>query len=149
MTWGRVATGLERRGRPSYRRWMTSDIPTVVSKGSMSLSPGSTPGIQRFTAFDDEGVWVGTAETRGGEASAWHVHPGHDTYVYVLSARIRIEHGPGGADAVEAVPGEFLKIPRGVVHREGNPSPDDGEVVVVRIGSGPLVENVEGPEPPA
>jgi quercetin dioxygenase-like cupin family protein len=107
---------------------MESDIPTVVSKGSMSLSPGSTPGIQRFTAFDDEGVWMGTAETRGGEVSAWHVHPGHDTYVYVLSARIRIEHGPSGADAVEAAPGEFLKIPRGVVHREGNPSRGPGRV---------------------
>jgi uncharacterized RmlC-like cupin family protein len=56
-----------------------------------------------------------------------------------------MESGPGGRDVVEAGPGDFLLVPPGAIHREGNPADEDGTVIVVRSGSGPPVTNVEGP----
>lgn len=47
----------------------------------------------------------------------------------------------------EATVDDFVLIPRGIVHRESNPGDEPSRVVVTRVGSGPLVENVDGPEP--
>lgn len=65
--------------------------------------------------------------------------------IYVLTGRLRMESGPGGASVVEAGPGDFLFVPRGSIHREGNPTEVEGTVVVVRSGRGDPVANVEGP----
>ena len=37
-----------------------------------------------------------------GVASGWHIHPGRDTYMYVVSGSLVLEFGPGGRDRVEA-----------------------------------------------
>jgi uncharacterized RmlC-like cupin family protein len=52
------------------------------------------------------------------------VHPGHDTYVFQTEGRLRLEFGPGGSESVEGGPGDFVLIPKGVVHREGIPAPN-------------------------
>jgi hypothetical protein len=36
-------------------------------------------------------------------------------------------------------------VPRGAIHREGNPGGEPSEIVVVRSGHGPVVINVVGP----
>lgn len=123
-----------------------SDVPTVVRAGSLSPAAGSTAGIERFTAFEDDASWVGTARTAPGSISGWHVHPGHDTYALVLSGALRIESGAGGRTVTDAGPGDFMKIPKGVTHREGNPSDVEGDLVVIRVGTGPLVVNLDGPD---
>jgi hypothetical protein len=38
-------------------------------------------------------------------------------------------------------------VPPHTVHRESNPSEDEQVVIGIRIGTGPTVVNVDGPEP--
>jgi uncharacterized RmlC-like cupin family protein len=47
---------------------------------------------------------------------------------------------------VEAGPGDFIRVPKGVVHREGNPSAQPADIIVVRAGRGESTYNVAGPE---
>jgi quercetin dioxygenase-like cupin family protein len=78
--------------------------------------------------------------------SRWHVHPGHDAYAYIEQGSVRIEYGPGGGEAVELGPGDFGHVPAGIVHREGNPGDSPNKGIVFRIGDGPVVLDVDGPE---
>jgi uncharacterized RmlC-like cupin family protein len=64
----------------------------------------------------------------------------------VLSGGLEFEYGPG-RERVSVGPGDFAHMPRGVVHRERTAPGEPGEAVLVRIGRGPAVVNVE--EPPA
>jgi uncharacterized RmlC-like cupin family protein len=106
-----------------------------------------TPGMHRQVAFTAPGLWAGLVHTDGGAASGWHHHGGHETSLYVVRGRLRIEFGPGGAESVEAGPGEFLHVPARTVHRELNPDDATSTAVIARAGDGgsPTV-NVNGPE---
>ncbi|MDQ3931431.1 MAG: cupin domain-containing protein [Actinomycetota bacterium] len=103
--------------------------------------------MTRWSAVERDGVWSGLVETDAGAVSGWHHHGGHDTIAYVLSGELLVEFGPGGGEAVEVRPGDFLLVPAHTVHREGNPSGQVGRAVVVRVGSGDVVVNVAGPDP--
>jgi uncharacterized RmlC-like cupin family protein len=108
--------------------------------------PGAaTPGMTREEAFDTGATWAGLVRTGARMLSGWHHHGEYESVIYVLAGRLRMESGPGGTSVVEAVPGDFLLVPRGAIHREGNPEEVDGAAIVVRSGSGPPVVNVEGP----
>lgn len=105
-----------------------------------------TPGMVREQAIDINGLWAGIAHTDAGMRSGWHHHGEYDTAVYVVSGTVRMESGPNGESVVDAGPGEFLHVPRGAIHREGNPSDEEGSAVVVRSGGpGPTIVNVDGP----
>ncbi len=106
-----------------------------------------TPGMVREEAVATERMWAGLATTSAGMVSGWHHHGDHESAIYVLSGTLRMEFGPGGNDALDAKAGDFVYVPRGVIHRESNPSDHESQVVVVRSGSGEPVFNVEGPEP--
>jgi uncharacterized RmlC-like cupin family protein len=118
----------------------------VVRPGERRPGP-STPGMVRQEAFATGSMWSGTARTEPGMVSGWHHHGEHETTIYVLSGALRMESGPGGAEVVEAAPGDFVHVPRGVVHREGNPSGEPADLVLVRAGQGPSTVNVDGPAP--
>ena len=75
----------------------------------------------------------------------WHHHGEYETSIYILSGRLRMESGPGGAEVVEAGPGDFLHVPAGAVHRESNPTDAESRIVVVRAGEGVPTVNVDGP----
>jgi hypothetical protein len=48
----------------------------------------------------------------------------------------------------EASAGDFVLIPRGLIHREGTAAGSLGvEAVLIRVGEGDPVTNVDGPEP--
>jgi uncharacterized RmlC-like cupin family protein len=79
--------------------------------------------------------------------SGWHHHGDHESVIYVLTGRLRMESGLGGRDIVEAGPGDFLFVPRGAIHREANPDSVESTLVVFRSGRGEAVVNVEGPAP--
>ena len=104
-----------------------------------------TPGMQRRE-------WAGgrarilAVRTRPGLVSRWHHHAGYATYGYVIAGGLRLESGPGGATVVEAGPGDFLIVPPDTIHRESNPSAEEQVIVGFRIGDGPTVINVDGPE---
>jgi uncharacterized RmlC-like cupin family protein len=112
------------------------------------LRPGQpTPGMERQEAVATGSLWAGLVRTDPGMRSGWHHHGGHETAIYVLSGRLRMESGPGGTETVEAGPGDFIYVPRMAVHRESNPAEDEGVAVIVRSGTGEVVVNVEGPGP--
>lgn len=121
------------------------DRPELVRRDAMR-NAAQTPGILRREAFATGDVWAGVATTDPGVVSGWHHHGDHTTYLYVVSGRFLLESGPGGSDVLEAGPGDFVKIPARTVHRESNPAAGTGTTVLIRIGRGPVVVNVEGPE---
>jgi len=101
----------------------------------------------REEAIVVDGLWAGVATTDAGMTSGWHHHGEYDTSIYVSSGSLRMESGPGGANVIEAGAGDFLFVPKGSIHREGNPGDAESHLVVVRAGTGPPVINVDGPAP--
>lgn len=105
-----------------------------------------TPGMVREEAFTGDGFWSGVVYTEPGMVSAWHHHGEHETYAFVTRGRARFEFGPGGREAVDAGPGDFVQIPSRIIHRELNPGEETSEIVLFRQGRGTVVTNVEGPQ---
>lgn len=106
-----------------------------------------TPGMHREQAVVTEGMWAGHVATDASSISGWHHHGEHETSIYVVSGRLRMEFGPRGAETVDAVAGDFVYVPPNAIHREGNPSDETSSLVVVRSGTGEAVVNVAGPTP--
>ena len=105
-----------------------------------------TPGMRRQLAFTAPGLWTGVVHTEGGAASGWHHHGNHETSLYVVRGRLRIEFGPGGDTAVVGGPGDFLHVPAHTIHRELNPDASTSTAVIARAGGdGPPTINVDGP----
>ena len=111
-----------------------------------SLEPTDpTPGMSRRMAAHGDGMWTGTVDTEPGAVSGWHHHGEHETTLYIVSGRMRLESGPNGGEVVEAGPGDFVRVPAGAVHRESNPVDETSRAVIVRCGSGAPTINVDGP----
>jgi uncharacterized RmlC-like cupin family protein len=124
-----------------------SDEIRLVRGSERELPPASqTPGMVREQAFAEEGRWVGFVRVEPGMVSGWHHHGDHESYLFVVAGRGRFEFGPGGSQVVEAEAGDFLHVPARLVHREMNPSDEEQTLVVVRIGDGPSLVNVDGPD---
>jgi quercetin dioxygenase-like cupin family protein len=104
-----------------------------------------TAGMLREEAFTKKNLWIGVVRAEPEQASGWHHHGDWDTYAYVLSGTLRLESGPAGTDTEEVRAGEFIFIPRKAIHREGSDRPGF-EAITIRVGSGPTLFNVEGPE---
>ena len=118
----------------------------VIRISPAERQPGDpTPGMIREQAVVVEGMWAGLVRTEAGMTSVWHHHGDYQTAIYVVAGSLRMEFGPGGTGVVEAEPGDFLHVPPGAVHREGNPGNAESQLVVVRAGHGPAVINVDGP----
>jgi quercetin dioxygenase-like cupin family protein len=107
-----------------------------------------TPGLTRRMAFEGDGHWFGHVEAAPETMSGWHHHGDNVTMGYVLKGSITFEFGPEGSQKVEVAEGEYFEVPMNTVHREGNASPEAGEVLITRVGRGQLVFPVEGPDAP-
>jgi uncharacterized RmlC-like cupin family protein len=116
----------------------------TVTPGDRKPGP-STPGMDRQEAFATDRMWSGMVRTEVGMVSGWHHHGEYETTIYVLTGGLKMEFGPDGSTTVEADPGDFLYVPKGVVHRESNPSAERADIVVVRAGRGESTINVPGP----
>lgn len=126
---------------------MGTGRPRVVGSRERVIASGpATPGMLREAAFAGEDRWVGFVRTEPGVRSGWHHHGETDTYFYVLHGAMELEFGPGGHERLAVRAGDFAHVPAGLVHREGTPSGDPAEIILVRIGHGQPVVNVEGPE---
>lgn len=77
--------------------------------------------------------------------SGWHHHGENDAYFFMIKGTIDLEFGSQGQDRASAVAGDFVCVPAGAIHREGTPAGGPAEAVVVRIGQGPTVVNVDRP----
>ena len=124
---------------------MADEVSVVRAQQRVSLGTDQTPGMHREQAFSDGGAWVGVVHTAAGATSGWHHHGEYDTYVYLATGRQLVEFGRGGRDRLEANPGDVIHVAKHIVHRESNPSSGETQTFVVRVGSGPLVINVDGP----
>ncbi|CAN5228715.1 hypothetical protein BH20ACT24_BH20ACT24_17520 [soil metagenome] len=105
----------------------------------------ATPGMRREEAIATDRMWAGLVVTAPGMVSGWHHHGDYETAICVLTGAFRMEFGPGGGEVLEAGPRDFLFVEPGAVHRESNPSAEDGTAVIFRSGSGEPVFNVDGP----
>ena len=104
-----------------------------------------TPGMERREAVAGE-ARILAVRTKPGVISGWHHHAAYTTYGYIISGRLRLESGPGGASVVEGGSGDFFIVPPDTVHRESNPSDEEQVIVGFRVGNGETVVNVDGPE---
>jgi uncharacterized RmlC-like cupin family protein len=77
--------------------------------------------------------------------SGWHHHGEYESVIYVLTGALRMESGDGGREVLDAAPGDFVYVPKGTPHREGNPTEEEALILVVRSGEGEPVVNVRGP----
>jgi uncharacterized RmlC-like cupin family protein len=102
--------------------------------------------MDRREAFSTDEMWFGEVHNEPGLVSGWHHHGDHRSYGRIITGGIRFEFGPGGHESVEVGPNGYFFVPAHTVHREMNPSTEQGLVVLVRIGSGPTVVNVDGPD---
>jgi uncharacterized RmlC-like cupin family protein len=126
---------------------MSDPVRVVGPEQQQDADP--TPGMRRRLAFQAPGLWAGVVDTAPGASSGWHHHGDHETSLYVVEGRMRLEFGPGGAEAVEAGPGDFLHVPAHTVHREVNPAHQTSRAVIARAGQGTPTVNVDGPDAPA
>ena len=101
--------------------------------------------MARRVGLEAAGMWSGTVDTEPGAVSGWHHHGDHETTLYVVAGRMRLESGPGGAMVAEAVAGDFLHVPAHAVHRESNPGDSPSRAVIVRCGTGAPTVNVDAP----
>lgn len=126
---------------------MSGDAHLIHVTPTQRVESDPTPGMTREVAFTSDAMWAGIALTEAGMTSGWHHHGDHETTIFVVSGRLRMESGPGGRDIIDAAPGDFVYVPPGAVHRESNPSEDEGHLVIVRAGEGPTTFNLDGPSP--
>lgn len=125
---------------------MTPSEPLRIVKGDSLEAGPPTPGMSRDTAFETDELWAGEVRAAGGVTSGWHHHGEHRTVGRVIAGSVRVEFGPGGGETLEAGPGDYFMVPPHTIHREGNPGTDEQVLAVVRVGTGPSVTNVDGPE---
>jgi quercetin dioxygenase-like cupin family protein len=106
-----------------------------------------TPGIVRKVAFRTDNNIVVQAHAAGGTTSGWHHHGNRHVYGYLIEGEAAFEYGPGGRERRELAAGDFIHIEPGTIHRDINPTDEEHVWLLNFVGSGPLVENVDGPEP--
>lgn len=106
-----------------------------------------TPNILRELAFSTDRAKLVRARVQGNVASGWHHHGDREVLGFLVRGRARMDYGPGGKESTEVEEGGFLHVPAGLVHRDVNPIDDPQEWVLAFVGTGPLVENLDGPEP--
>src|SRR5258708_32457392 len=92
-------------------RVVKSGDPTLAAQGvtyerGLSAESVGSRGI---------GMHLGTIPP-GGVAAA-HKHEGHETAIYVLSGRARVDYGERLEQHVDTEPGDFVYIGAGVPHR--------------------------------
>ncbi|HZM84853.1 MAG TPA: cupin domain-containing protein [Candidatus Limnocylindrales bacterium] len=126
---------------------MDESQPVTAVRPAERVEGEQSPGMTREQAIAVPGMWAGLVRTEAHMTTGWHHHADYDTSIYVVHGLLRMEFGPGGSHTVEAGPGDFIHVPKGVVHREGNPGDQESHLVVVRAGHGPAVVNVDGPAP--
>lgn len=124
---------------------MTQPVRVFRAGERPQTSTTQTPGMRREELTSTADSWAGITRMPPGAVSGWHHHGDYESYIYGISGRIRLEYGAGGKESSEGGPGDVFYVPRGVVHREVTPGPDEGVVFVVRVGKGEPVINVDGP----
>lgn len=118
----------------------------ALRKEALPEAP-STPGITRYLAFEGEDYLILRSKAEPGAVSAWHHHGEYEVFGFIISGSEKLEYGPMGEENILVGVGDFFHILPGTVHRDVNPSPDEGQEALLYLrGSGPVVVNVDGPD---
>jgi uncharacterized RmlC-like cupin family protein len=120
----------------------------ALARDGLTAAPGY-PGITRELAFQSDRAFQVRVRGEGLAATGWHHHGEREVFGYLVKGRARFEFGPGGSASEEVGAGGFFRVPAGLVHRDVNPIDEEQEFVLVFAGSGPLVVDVDGPDPAA
>ena len=112
----------------------------------LTQAPGY-PGIVREIAFATGRAMLVRARSEGRAATGWHHHGDREVLGYLVRGRARFEFGAGGSESADVEESGFFHVPAGLVHRDVNPGDEPQEFVLVFAGTGPLVVDVDGPEP--
>ena len=123
-----------------------SDRIVALARDGLTAAPGY-PGITRELAFESDRALQIRVRGDGLAATGWHHHGEREVFGYLVKGRARFEFGPNGSESVELEAGGFFRVPAGLVHRDVNPINEEQEFVLVFAGAGPLVVDVEGPDP--
>jgi hypothetical protein len=105
------------------RRQATMDRPTLIGPEALHRPAAETPGVDRREAFADDHVWAGRSRTEAGTWSGWHVHPGHDTYVFQTEAAFDWSSAPAAPRASRADRATSCSSPRAWSTGRGIPAP--------------------------
>jgi uncharacterized RmlC-like cupin family protein len=119
---------------------------SAIAPDDLQTAPGY-PGITREVAWATERAVQVRARAEGRAATGWHHHGDREVLGYLVRGVARFEFGPGGGETADVGEGGFFHVPSGLVHRDVNPTDVPQEFVLVFCGSGPLVVDVDGPEP--
>jgi uncharacterized RmlC-like cupin family protein len=119
---------------------------SAVAPDALTEAPGY-PGVVREVSFATEPAFHVRARAEGGVATGWHHHGDREVLGYLVRGRARFEFGPGGRESTDVEEGGYFHVPSGLVHRDVNPTDGPQEMVLAFVGEGPLVVDLDGPEP--
>ena len=123
-----------------------------ASKGIVAVGPDELTQASGYERIVREVAWTSEravlvrAQAEGGAATGWHHHGDREVFGHLARGRARFEFGPDGRTSTEVEQGGFFHVPAGLVHRDVNPAAEPQEFVLVFVGTGPLVVDVDGPE---
>lgn len=125
---------------------MSSDPITVVRPAELEPVE-EPPGVVRSTAFQTDNNVMARVRVAPGITSDWHHHCDRHVFGYVVTGTAGFEYGPDGTERTEIEAGGFVHIPPRTIHRDVNPAGEEQVWILNFVGSGPLIEYVDGPEP--
>jgi uncharacterized RmlC-like cupin family protein len=103
----------------------------------LSEDTGQTPGMRRYEAISgtrngSRDLWMGESHIGPGMISGDHHHGEAETGIYVVSGHpVFVFLDDDAERRVQTSPGDYVYVPPYVPHREENPSPTEGAVVVL------------------
>ncbi len=115
--------------------------PVCVVRDAELLEADPTSGMLRRRAFEAPGLWAGQVVTQPGACSGWHHHDSNTSMLYVVHGVLRLEC-EGVEGWLDAVAGDFVRVPAYTVHRETNPGLEPSLAVIARSGVGVSTVNV-------
>ena len=130
----------------SHRAPDDTDRIGVVTTDGLREAPGYA-GIEREIAFETDRAILTRVRAEPGASTDWHHHGDREVHGHLLRGRIRFEFGPGGKQSTEVPEGGFFHVPAGFIHRDVNPFNEIQEMIIAFVGNGPLVVDLDGPEP--
>jgi uncharacterized RmlC-like cupin family protein len=103
----------------------------------LSEDTAQTLGMRRYEAISGKRngsrkIWMGESRIDPGMVSGDHHHGEAETGIYVVSGHpVFVFLEDGEERRIATGPGDYVYVPPYVPHREENPSPDEGAVVVL------------------
>lgn len=124
----------------------------IIRENQRSTQTSQTTGMHREAAVapettNSQSLWMGLVTTPPQVVSGWHHHGDCESGIYIVSGRARFRWGPGGHEAAEVGPGDFLMVAPNAIHQEEAISDEPLVMVVSRGCTGVVVINTDEPEP--